>query len=122
MSVQELSDSIANLTLLEASQLVKSLEARLGVSAQQAQAPVMPSQLAVDVPEEQTEFTITLKAVGPNKINVIKAVREVTTLGLKEAKDVVDGIPKILREGLSKSEAETIRQKFADAGATLEIT
>jgi large subunit ribosomal protein L7/L12 len=122
MNVQELSDSIANLSLLEASQLVKSLERRLGVSAQQTQAPVVPSQLSVDEPAEQTEFTVTLKAIGPNKINVIKAVREVTTLGLKEAKDLVDRVPTTVKEAISKAEADVLHKKLADAGATVEIT
>jgi large subunit ribosomal protein L7/L12 len=103
---------------------VKKLEARLGVSAAAA-APVMAAgggAAATAAPaEEKTEFTVMLKEVGANKINVIKAVREVTSLGLKEAKELVDGAPKAIKEGVSKDEAETIRKKFTDAGATVEV-
>jgi len=98
------------LTLLEASQLVKMLEEKLGVSAAAAAAV-----------EEKTEFNVILTAAGANKINVIKVVREVTSLGLKEAKDLVDGAPKPVKEGVSKEEAETIKKKFVDAGATVEV-
>jgi large subunit ribosomal protein L7/L12 len=113
------------LTLLEASQLVKLLEEKLGVSAAAA-APVMVAgggggAAAAPAVEEKTEFTVVLTAVGANKINVIKAVREVTSLGLKEAKDLVDGAPKPIKEGVSKDEAETIKKKFTDAGATVEV-
>jgi len=112
------------LTLLEASQLVKLLEEKLGVSAAAA-APVMvaggPAAAAAPVAEEKTEFSVVLTVVGANKINVIKAVREVTSLGLKEAKDLVDGAPKPIKEGVSKDEAETIKKKFTDAGATVEV-
>jgi large subunit ribosomal protein L7/L12 len=111
--------------LLEASQLVKLLEEKLGVSAAAA-APVMMAgagggAAAAPAAEEKTEFTVVLTAVGANKINVIKAVREVTSLGLKEAKDLVDGAPKPVKEGVSKDEAETIKKKFVDAGATVEV-
>jgi large subunit ribosomal protein L7/L12 len=111
---------------MEAAQLVKKLEERLGVSAAAA-APVMMAgggggTAAGAAPaEEKTEFTVLLKEVGANKINVIKAVREVTSLGLKEAKELVDGAPKNIKEGVSKEEAETIRKKFTDAGATVEV-
>jgi large subunit ribosomal protein L7/L12 len=111
------------LTLLEASQLVKLLEEKLGVSAAAA-APVMvagPAAAAAPVAEEKTEFSVVLTVVGANKINVIKAVREVTSLGLKEAKDLVDGAPKPIKEGVSKDEAETIKKKFTDVGATVEV-
>jgi large subunit ribosomal protein L7/L12 len=112
------------LSLLEAAELVKKLEDRLGVSAAAA-APVMVAAgggAAAAAPvEEKTEFTVVLTAAGANKINVIKAVREVTSLGLKEAKDLVDGAPKTVKEGVSKEEAETIKKKFADAGATVEV-
>jgi large subunit ribosomal protein L7/L12 len=113
------------LTLLEASQLVKLLEEKLGVSAAAA-APVMvagggAAAAAAPVAEEKTEFSVVLTVVGANKINVIKAVREVTSLGLKEAKDLVDGAPKPIKEGVSKDEAETIKKKFTDAGATVEV-
>jgi large subunit ribosomal protein L7/L12 len=113
------------LTLIEASQLVKMLEEKLGVSAAAA-APVMAAggggaAAAAPAAEEKTEFSVVLTAVGANKINVIKAVREVTSLGLKEAKDLVDGAPKPIKEGVSKDEAETIKKKFTDAGATVEV-
>jgi large subunit ribosomal protein L7/L12 len=110
--------------LLDAAQLVKKLEERLGVSAAAA-APVMMAgggAAAGAAPaEEKTEFTVVLTGAGANKINVIKAVREVTSLGLKEAKDLVDGAPKNVKENVSKEEAETIKKKFTDAGATVEI-
>ena len=123
--LQQLEESIVGLSLLEAAELVKKLEARLGVSAAAA-APVMVAggggaAAAAAPAEEKTEFTVVLKDVGANKINVIKAVREVTNLGLKEAKDLVDGAPKTVKEGVSKEEAATIQKKFADAGATVEI-
>ena len=121
--LQQIEESIVGLSLLEASQLVKKLEERLGVSAAAA-APVMMAgggAAAAAPAEEKTEFTVVLKDVGANKINVIKAVREVTSLGLKEAKDLVDGAPKTIKEGISKDEAETIKKKFAEAGATVEV-
>src|SRR5437868_10478040 len=122
--LQQLEESIVGLSLLEAAELVKKLESRLGVSAAAA-APVMVAgggAAAGAAPaEEKTEFTVVLKDVGANKINVIKAVREVTALGLKEAKDLVDGARKTVKEGVSKEEAATIQKKFADAGATVEI-
>ena len=122
--LQQLEEQIVGLSLLEAAELVKKLESRLGVSAAAA-APVMVAGAgagAAAAPvEEKTEFTVVLMAAGPNKINVIKAVREVTSLGLKEAKDLVDGAPKPVKEGVSKEEAETIRKKFTDAGATVEV-
>ncbi|MGH9566586.1 MAG: 50S ribosomal protein L7/L12, partial [Candidatus Angelobacter sp.] len=112
------------LSLLDAAQLVKKLEERLGVSAAAA-APVMMAggggAAAAAPAEEKTEFTVVLTGAGANKINVIKAVREVTSLGLKEAKDLVDGAPKPIKENVSKEEAETIRKKFTDAGATVEV-
>jgi large subunit ribosomal protein L7/L12 len=122
--INAISDQIQALTLLEASQLVKLLEEKLGVSAAAA-APVMMAgggaAAAAPVAEEKTEFSVILTAAGANKINVIKAVREVTSLGLKEAKDLVDGAPKAVKEGVSKDEAETIKKKFVDAGATVEV-
>jgi large subunit ribosomal protein L7/L12 len=125
--INAIADQIQGLTLLEASQLVKLLEEKLGVSAAAA-APVMMAggaasgAAAAAAPvEEKTEFTVVLTAAGANKINVIKAVREVTSLGLKEAKDLVDGAPKPIKEGVSKDEAETIKKKFVDAGATVEV-
>ncbi|MGA2130726.1 MAG: 50S ribosomal protein L7/L12 [Bryobacteraceae bacterium] len=123
--INAIADQIQGLTLLEASQLVKLLEEKLGVSAAAA-APVMAAgggapAAAAPAVEEKTEFAVVLTAVGANKINVIKAVREVTSLGLKEAKDLVDGAPKPIKEGVSKDEAETIKKKFTDAGATVEV-
>ena len=124
--LQQLEDQIVGLSLLDAAALVKRLEEKLGVSAAAA-APVMMAgggggTAAGAAPaEEKTEFTVVLKEVGANKINVIKAVREVTSLGLKEAKELVDGAPKNVKEGVSKEEAETIRKKFTDAGATVEV-
>jgi large subunit ribosomal protein L7/L12 len=123
--INAIAEQIQGLTLLEASQLVKLLEERLGVSAAAA-APVAaaagaPAAAAAPAAEEKTEFTVVLTAAGANKINVIKAVREVTSLGLKEAKDLVDGAPKPVKEGVSKEEAETIKKKFTDAGATVEV-
>ena len=122
--LQQLQDQIVGLSLLDAAQLVKMLEEKLGVSAAAA-APVMMAgggAAAGAAPaEEKTEFTVVLTGAGANKINVIKAVREVTSLGLKEAKDLVDGAPKTVKENVSKEEAETIKKKFTDAGATVEI-
>ena len=123
--INAIAEQIQGLTLLEASQLVKLLEERLGVSAAAA-APVAaaagaPATAAAPAVEEKTEFTVILTAPGANKINVIKAVREVTSLGLKEAKDLVDGAPKPVKEGVSKEEAEAIKKKFVDAGATVEV-
>ena len=122
--INAIAEQIQGLTLLEASQLVKLLEEKLGVSAAAA-APMMAAgggaAAAAPVVEEKTEFTVVLTVVGANKINVIKAVREVTSLGLKEAKDLVDGAPKPIKEGVSKDEAATIAKKFTDAGATVEV-
>ena len=122
--LQQLEESIVGLSLLDAAALVKKLEERLGVSAAAA-APVMVAggggAAAAAPAEEKTEFTVVLTDVGANKINVIKAVREVTSLGLKEAKDLVDGAPKTVKEGVNKEEAETIKKKFADAGAKVDI-
>ncbi len=118
-------EQIKTLTLLEAAQLVKEMEEAFGVSAAAA-APAAAAgggaaAAAAPAAEEKTEFTVVLTAAGANKINVIKAVREVTSLGLKEAKDLVDGAPKPVKEGVSKEEAETIKKKFVDAGATVEV-
>jgi large subunit ribosomal protein L7/L12 len=123
--INAIAEQIQGLTLLEASQLVKMLEEKLGVSAAAA-APVMVAgggggAAAAPAAEEKTEFTVVLTSAGANKINVIKAVREVTSLGLKEAKDLVDGAPKPVKEGVSKDEAEAIKKKFVEAGATVEV-
>ncbi|HSR05998.1 MAG TPA: 50S ribosomal protein L7/L12 [Bryobacteraceae bacterium] len=123
--INAIAEQIQGLTLLEASQLVKLLEEKLGVSAAAASVVAAPAGggggAAAPAAEEKTEFTVVLTAAGANKINVIKAVREVTSLGLKEAKDLVDGAPKPIKEGVNKEEAETIKKKFVDAGATVEV-
>ena len=125
--LQQIEDSIVGLSLLEAAELVKKLEARLGVSAAAAAPVVMAggggaaAGAAAAPAEEKTEFTVVLKEVGANKINVIKAVREVTSLGLKEAKDLVDGAPKTVKENVSKEEAETIKKKLEEAGAKVSL-
>ncbi len=120
--INAIAENIQGLTLLEASQLVKMLEERLGVSAAAAvSAAPAGAAAAAAVVEEKTEFTVILTGAGANKINVIKVVREVTSLGLKEAKDLVDGAPKPVKEGISKEEAATIQKKFVDAGASVEV-
>ena len=118
-----IAEQIQGLTLLEASQLVKMLEEKLGVSAAAASVAVSagPAAAAAAPVEEKTEFTVVLMAAGANKINVIKAVREVTSLGLKEAKDLVDGAPKPIKEGVTKDEAAAIQKKFVDVGASVEV-
>ena len=122
--VESILEEIKGLTLLEASDLVKKMEEAFGVSAAAA-APMMVAggggAAAGGAPEEKTEFTVVLTEVGANKINVIKAVREVTSLGLKEAKDLVDGAPKTVKEGINKDEAATIKKKFEEAGAKDEV-
>src|SRR5579871_225627 len=123
--INAIAEQIQGLTLLEAAQLVKLLEEKLGVSAAAAAVAVAPAGggggAAAPAAEEKTEFNVILTAAGANKINVIKVVREVTSLGLKEAKDLVDGAPKPIKEGVSKDEAETIRKKFTEAGATVDV-
>ena len=124
--VQSIIESIKGLSLLEASELVKGLEETFGVSAAAASvavaaAPAAGGGGAAAPAEEKTEFNVILTAVGGNKIGVIKVVREVTSLGLKEAKDLVEGAPKPVKEGVSKDEAEAIKKKFADSGATVEV-
>src|SRR2546426_1758282 len=124
--VNSIIDEIKGLSLLEASQLVKGLEEAFGVSAAAATVAVGGAAPAAGggaaaPPEEKTEFNVILTAVGGNKIGVIKVVREITSLGLKEAKDLVEGAPKPIKEGVSKDEAENIKKKFAESGATVEI-
>ena len=121
--LQKIVDDLSSLTVLEAAELAKLLEEKWGVSAAAAVAVAGPAAggAAAAPVEEKTEFTVVLTAAGANKINVIKAVREVTSLGLKEAKDLVDGAPKPIKEGVSKDEAATIAKKFTDAGATVEV-
>ena len=121
--VETILEEIKGLTLLEASDLVKKMEEAFGVSAAAA-APVMVAGgggAGAPAAEEKTEFAVVLTEVGANKINVIKAVREVTSLGLKEAKDLVDGAPKTVKEGVNKEEAATIKKKFEEAGAKVEV-
>ena len=124
---QQVVDYIKGISVLELSQLVKALETELGVSAAAAMPMAMPmgggaaAGGAAAPVEEQTEFTVTLTEVGTNKINVIKVVREVTSLGLKEAKDLVEGAPKPIKEGVTKDEAAAIKKKFEDVGAKVEV-
>src|SRR5258708_30402405 len=122
--IQSIVDQVKELTLLEASQLVKAIEETFGVPAAAAAVAAAPEAAAggeaAAPAEEKTEFDVILQAIGANKINVIKVVREVTALGLKEAKDLVEAAPKAVKEGVAKEEAETVRQKLADAGATVE--
>jgi len=122
--VNAILEQIKGLTLLEAAQLVKGIEEAFGVSAAAAAVAVAAPAAggaAAPAAEEKTEFSVILTSAGANKINVIKAVREVTNLGLKEAKELVDSAPKPIKEGVSKEEAETIRKKFVEAGATVEV-
>jgi large subunit ribosomal protein L7/L12 len=123
--INAIAEQIQGLTLLEASELVKLLEEKLGVSAAAAAvavaAPAAGAAAAAAPAEEKTEFNVILTSAGANKINVIKVVREVTSLGLKEAKDLVESAPKPIKEGVTKEEAENIKKKFAEAGATVEI-
>jgi large subunit ribosomal protein L7/L12 len=123
--INAIAEQIQGLTLLEASQLVKLLEEKLGVSAAAAAVAAAPAgggaAAAAPVVEEKTEFTVVLTAAGANKINVIKVVREITSLGLKEAKDLVDGAPKVVKEGITKDEAAALQKKFVDAGASVEV-
>jgi large subunit ribosomal protein L7/L12 len=122
---EDVIEYLKNMTLLEASQLVKELEETFGVSAAAAAAPVMmtaaPSGGDGAAAEEKTEFDVILQAAGGNKINVIKVVREITSLGLKEAKDLVEAAPKAIKEGVGKDEAEAIKAKLTEAGATVEV-
>ena len=121
--INAIAEQIQGLTLLEAAELVKVLEQRLGVSAAAAAVAVAAPAAAAAAPEaeEKTEFNVILTSVGDKKINVIKVVREVTNLGLKEAKDLVDGAPKPIKEGVSKQEADDIKKKFEAAGATVDV-
>ena len=122
MERTQILEEISKMTVLELSQLIKDMEERFGVSAAAAVAVAGPAAAAAAAPaEEKTEFTVMLTAIGDNKVNVIKAVREVTSLGLKEAKDLVDGAPKAVKEGVSKADAEAVLKKLIDAGAKAEI-
>ena len=122
MERTQLLDEISKMTVLELSQLIKDMEEKFGVSAAAAVAAAAPAAAAAGAKaEEKTEFTVMLTAAGDNKVNVIKAVREVTSLGLKEAKDLVDGAPKAVKEGVSKADADAVLKKLIDAGAKAEI-
>jgi large subunit ribosomal protein L7/L12 len=120
---QEILDAIGSMTVLELSQLIKDMEEKFGVSAAAAVAVAAPAAGggAAAAAEEKTEFTVMLLAAGENKVNTIKAVREVTGLGLKEAKDLVDGAPKPIKEGINKADSESIKKKMEEAGAKVEI-
>jgi len=124
MERAQILEAISSMTVLELSQLIKDMEEKFGVSAAAAVAVAAPAAGAAAgaaAKEEQTEFTVVLTAAGDNKVNVIKAVREVTSLGLKEAKDLVDGAPKPVKEGVSKADADAVAKKLTDAGAKVEI-
>ena len=123
MTKEEIINAVKSMTVVELAELVKALEAEFGVSAAVATVAAAPAAVAAAAPpaEEKTEFTVILKEIGANKINVIKAVREVTTLGLKEAKDLVEGAPKPVKEAVSKEEAATVKQKLEAAGAVVEV-
>lgn len=122
MERTQILEEIGKMTVLELSQLIKDMEEKFGVSAAAAVAVAAPAAAAgAAKAEEKTEFTVMLTAVGDNKVNVIKAVREVTSLGLKEAKDLVDGAPKPVKEGVSKADADAVLKKLIDAGAKAEI-
>jgi large subunit ribosomal protein L7/L12 len=124
VATAEILDAISNMTVLELSQLIKEMEEKFGVSAAAAAVAVAPAAgggAAAPAAEEQTEFTVNLTAAGPNKVNVIKVVRAVTGLGLKEAKDLVDGAPKPVKEAIPKADAEAILKQITEAGGTAEI-
>lgn len=118
---EEILDAIANMTVLELSELIKQMEEKFGVSAAAAAVAVAAPAAAAAANEEQTEFSVVLTSAGDNKVNVIKVVRAVTGLGLKEAKDLVDGAPKVVKEGIAKADAEAIRKQFTEAGAACDI-
>ena len=123
MERAQILEAVSKLTVLELSQLIKDMEEKFGVSAAAAVAVAAPAAGAAAgaAAEEKTEFTVMLTVIGDNKVNVIKAVREVTSLGLKEAKDLVDGAPKAVKEGISKADADAVAKKLTDAGAKVEI-
>jgi len=117
----EILDKVSSMTVLELSELIKAMEEKFGVSAAAVAAPAAAAAAPAAAAEEQTEFTVVLSSFGDNKVNVIKAVREITGLGLKEAKDLVDGAPKPVKEGVSKADAEAAKKKLEDAGAKAEV-
>ena len=118
---QEILDAISSMTVLELSQLIKDMETKFGVSAAAATVAAAAPAAVAAVAEEKTEFTVVLAAAGENKVNTIKAVREITGLGLKEAKDLVDGAPKPVKEGVNKVDAESIKKKLEEVGAKVEV-
>ena len=117
----EILDLVSNMTVLELSELIKDMEEKFGVSATASAVAVAAPAASAEKVEEQTEFSVMLSAVGASKVNVIKVVRTVTGLGLKEAKDLVDGAPKVVKEGVSKEDAEAIQKQLTEAGATCEL-
>jgi large subunit ribosomal protein L7/L12 len=123
VSKEEILDAISKMTVLDVVELVEAMEQRFGVSAAVAMAPAAGAAAAPAAPpvEEQTEFTVVMTSFGSNKVGVIKVIREITGLGLKEAKDLVEGIPATVKEGISKDESESIKKKLVDAGANVEI-
>jgi large subunit ribosomal protein L7/L12 len=123
VSKEEILDAISKMTVLDVVELVEAMEQRFGVSAAVAMAPAAGAAAAPAAPpvEEQTEFTVVMTSFGSNKVGVIKVIREITALGLKEAKDLVEGIPATVKEGISKDESESIKKKLVDAGANVEI-
>jgi large subunit ribosomal protein L7/L12 len=121
LSNEDILEAISNKSVMEICQLIEAMEEKFGVSAAAAVAVAGPAAAAAAPVEEQTEFTVTLKAAGDNKINVIKVVREITGLGLKEAKDAVDGAPKVIKEGVSKEQADELKKKLEAAGAQVEV-
>ena len=121
LSKAEILDAIASMTVLDLSELIKEMEEKFGVSAAAAAVAVSAAPAAAAAVEEKTEFDVILTGVGDNKVNVIKAVRELTSLGLKEAKDLVDGAPKAIKEAVSKADADAAAKKLIEAGATVEI-
>jgi len=117
----EILDLVSNMTVLELSELIKDMEEKFGVSATASAVAVAAPAASAEKAEEKSEFSVMLSAVGESKVNVIKVVRTVTGLGLKEAKDLVDGAPKVVKEGVSKEDAETIQKQLTEAGATCEL-
>lgn len=118
---EDILESISKMSVMDVVELIKSMEEKFGVSAAVAVAAPAASAAAAAAPEEKTEFNVVLAKIGENKINVIKVVREITALGLKEAKDLVEGAPKAVKEGVSKAAADEIKKKLEDAGATVEV-
>jgi large subunit ribosomal protein L7/L12 len=121
LAKEEILDAISNMTVMDVVELIQMMEEKFGVSAAAAVAAAPVAAAAAPVVEEQTEFDVVLTSFGENKVNVIKTVRTITGLGLKEAKDAVEGVPTVLKEGIPKAEAETIKKQLLDAGATVDI-